>query len=331
MFGLMFWPFITSLVLAALFASALSRYVDRLVALKIKRAWASLILILSLLVFVVTPLTLVVLQTISLIRDYSSVGIKNTSIYISTEQLLHQITQYGSEVAQRFDVDLSRFPTPVDLLNSYSDEFGARATRFLSSLPQFGLNLFVFILALYFFLSQAHKIKEFFISLKFLSPHEGQKTLRIIQNSAHLTMVAALMIGLLQALIIASFAYFCDYDQFALIFIITAITSLIPVVGSAPLSLFLAVMSFIQGHTGAGVAMLIAAGLSGSVDNLLKPIILNAGERELHPVLSLLSLIGAILIYGAPGILLGPVITQLALNMLPVFEADQPKESEPAL
>ncbi len=50
------------------------------------------------------------------------------------------------------------------------------------------------------------------------------------------------------------------------------------------------------------------------------PFVVNSGGADdLHPVLSLLALIGAIIVYGAAGILLGPILTQLALKIVPIL------------
>lgn len=323
LFAMMFWPFFTALLLAGLFAFALNRYVEKLTAFKLSRAQASVTLILSILTFVAAPLAYIVLKTVSLVKEYSAIGIKSTPIYQSTEQLLLKITDGTLQLAARFNLDLSRLPKPVEWLGSYSDEIGSFATGFLAQLPLLGLNFFVFLLALFYFLSESQRLKTSLVKLDVLTAYDINLVVRVIQNSSHLTLVASVMIGLLQAFIVSVFAYFCGFTEFFIIFIITAITSLIPVVGSAPTALFLMLVAFVQGETGAGLAMLVAAGVAGSVDNFIKPIILNSGEQEMHPVLSLLSLIGAIMIYGAPGILLGPVITQLALNTLPIFKTEE--------
>lgn len=323
LFAMMFWPFFTALLLAGLFAFALNRYVEKLTELRLNRAQASVALITSILIFVAAPLAYIILKTVALVKEYSVIGIKNTPIYQSTEQLLLKITEGSTELAARFSLDLSKLPKPVDLLSSHSDEIGTFTTGFLAQLPLLGLNFFVFLLALFYFLSQSVRLKNSLLKLDVLSAYEINLVVRVIQNSSHLTLIASVLIGLLQAFIVSVFAYFCGFTEFFIIFIMTAITSLIPVVGSAPMALFLMLVAFIQGQPGAGLAMLVAAGVAGSVDNFIKPLILNSGEQEMHPVLSLLSLIGAIMIYGAPGILLGPVITQLALNTLPIFKTEE--------
>jgi predicted PurR-regulated permease PerM len=321
LFVYMFWPFFTAILLATLFAFALHDSVTSLTHGKLSRSNASLVLILGILVFIATPLVFVVLKTISTIKDYSAMGLQNTSLYQSTEKLLHTLTVYTTEVASRFDLDLSKLPKPVELLSRYSDEIGGFITRSVAELPSVALSFIVFFLALYYFLNESKKVKSLFFKFDLLSESEINKIIRIIKRSSYLTLVASVLIGLLQAFIITLFAYFCGFTDFIVVFIITFISSLIPVVGSGPVTLFLMLIAFIQGDTGAGIAMIVAFAIASSVDNLIKPLILNTASEDLHPIVSLLALVGAILVYGPPGLLLGPILTQLAFNILPILNS----------
>jgi predicted PurR-regulated permease PerM len=321
LFAFMFWPFFTAILLASLFAFALHDSVTSFTRGKLSRSNASLLLILGFLVFIATPLIFVVLKTISTIKEYSAMGLQNTSVYQSTEKLLHTLTQYTTEFASRFDLDLSKLPKPVEVLSNYSDEIGGFATRIVAQLPAVALSFIVFFLALYYFLNESNKVKSMFFKFDLLSESEINQIIRIIKRSSYLTLVASVLIGILQAFIITVFAYFCGFTDFIVVFIITFITSLIPVVGSGPVALFLMLISFIQGDTGAGLGMMVALGIASSVDNLIKPLILNSASENLHPIVSLLALVGAILVYGPPGILLGPILTQLAFNILPILNS----------
>lgn len=324
LFGLMFLPFAGALLLSALCAFALHDYLGYITARGVRRKYATLILTLGVLIFVAAPVIFIILRAVTVIKNYSTEGFSQTPVYQSTEKLLHDLTARGADLAERIGFDTSKLPHPVDLLSKYSGEIGSYATSLLGSIPELALNLFVFFLALYYFLNEAQTIKSYFMRLNILSQREANNIIRIIKTSSHLTFVVSILIGIMQASIIASVAYFCGFNEFFIIFIITAVFSLIPVLGSAPTALFLMLIAFIQGNTGAAIAMLVASVVAGSVDNLIKPVILNsAGEDQIHPILSLLSLIGAILMYGFIGLLIGPIITQLALSLLPSIVSEE--------
>lgn len=318
LFSLMFWPFFTSLLLAALFAFALQDIVSKLESKKINRKMASLILLSGLLLFIALPLVVVILKLAAKINEYSAIGFKNTELYSWTLQIVHQLTDYIINTAQSFNFDLSSLPKPIDLLNDYSGSIGSIATSFLTSLPRIALNLVVFICALFYFLYESSKIKKLFINFDVLSEVEINQIIDVIKKSSFLTLVASVSIAFLQASIISIFAYFCGFTDFFMIFIITFIFALIPIVGSAPPALFLILVSLLQGNMGAVVALAIAFVIATSADNVIKAVALNTANDQIHPIISLLALIGAILIYGATGILLGPILTQLAFNIVPI-------------
>ena len=121
------------------------------------------------------------------------------------------------------------------------------------------------------------------------------------------------------------FSAFCGFHEFLVIFVITFFFSLVPLIGAAPIAFFLSVLSFFQDHIGAGITLLVATAITSSIDNIIKPMMLKT--EEVHPALSLLALIGAILIYGPIGILLGPVLTSLVFKigsiLFPPVESDE--------
>ncbi|MGZ3692057.1 MAG: AI-2E family transporter [Pseudobdellovibrio sp.] len=317
-FGLMFWPFFTSILLAALFAFALHDIVSKIEGKSINRTLASLILILGLGLFVALPVTLVILKIIAKINEYKALGFQNTPVYVWSQQIIHELSDYLTALAQTVNFDITALPKPVELFNDYSGTIGSYATTFLTRLPGIGLSLFVFLLSLFYFLNQPDKIKSAVIKLDYLSEGEVDKLIHVLKKSSAMTLLVSLSIALVQAIVISTFSYFCGFSDFFMIFIVTFIFALVPVIGSAPPALFLILVSFVQGNTGSGIALIIAFIIASSSDNVIKAFALKSANDKIHPIISLLALIGAILIYGAPGILLGPILTQLAFNILPI-------------
>ncbi len=323
LFALTFWPFLTELLLSALFAFAFHDFTKKMYARKISRIYASLIVTLGVFIFIATPLIFITLKTIATIKEYAKVGIHHTSLYQSTEKLLQDLMIYLTTIAERLDLDVSKFPQPTDFLSRYAGEVGSLATGIVAKLPQIGLSIFIFFLGLYYFLNQSQKIKDQFLKFDLLSKVETNKIISILKSSSYLTLAISLLIATIQAFVVSIFAYLSGYTEFFIIYICTFVFSLVPVVGSAPVPLFLMLISFMQGSNAAAIAMLVAGVIAGSIDNLIKPLLLSAVEESLPPILSLITLIGAILVYGAIGILIGPIITRLATNILNILRPDE--------
>ena len=326
LFALMFWPFITPLVLAALFSFALHDVVTKIAT---KRHWkrrtASLLLILALIVFVAAPLTFIILTTVDTVKEYIANGIENTSLFKWTTQLFEQLSNYVQSSAQRFNV--GGVPNVKNYFTQFTSGMGGHVTRIFSAIPFIGLSLIVFFLALFYFLNESDEIKKLIRRFDLLGEDELRKLTKVIKRTSFQTLIASVLIAAAQALLISAFAYFCDFTDFFLVFIVAFVFALIPVVGSGPVPLFLAAISFIQGNTGAGIAMLVCLGIASSIDNVIKAFVIRGEDDNIHPIVSLLALIGALIMYGIPGILLGPVITQLAFNVLDILGSGE-KEGE---
>lgn len=323
LFALTFWPFFTELLLAALFAFAFHDLTEKMFVKKIKRPYASLIVTLGVLVFIAAPLIFITLKTTSAIKEYMKVGVHTTPVYQLTEKILQNLTVNLNSIAERFNFDASKLPDMTELLSRYSGEIGVFATSNLSKLPDLGLSIFIFFLGLYYFLNESKKIKSQLLKFDLLSAVETNKIITILKKSSYMTLVISLLIAALQATIVSIFSYFSGFTEFFIIFIVTFIFSMMPVVGSAPAPLFLMLISLLQGNSGAAIAMLVAGLIAGSIDNLIKPILISSSTDDLPPILSLITLIGAILIYGVVGILIGPIITSLAANILDILRPDE--------
>jgi predicted PurR-regulated permease PerM len=98
--------------------------------------------------------------------------------------------------------------------------------------------------------------------------------------------------------------------------LLTFFASFLPSVGTAiiafPLVGLLAVMGQVWQPIFLAAWALVVVGL---VDNLLKPLLIRSG-MELHGVIVFFSLIGGVLVFGAIGLLAGPLIVSFFLAMV---------------
>jgi len=87
-----------------------------------------------------------------------------------------------------------------------------------------------------------------------------------------------------------------------------ALAGLIPIVGTALIWVPGAVLLFWQGHPWkAAILVAYGAAVIGSVDNLLRPILVGQ-QMKAHAMLLFFGIIGAIMLFGFKGIVLGPVV-----------------------
>lgn len=103
--------------------------------------------------------------------------------------------------------------------------------------------------------------------------------------------------------------------------VIMGLLAIVPFLGAFVIWLPAAIILALDGQWWAA---LILAGwgtiVVGTIDNLVYPILV--GKRlALHPMVSFIAIVGGLLLFGAYGIVLGPVIVALGQALLPIWQA----------
>ena len=70
-------------------------------------------------------------------------------------------------------------------------------------------------------------------------------------------------------------------------------------------------------RTGVMVGIGVVVGL---VDNVVRPLVLR-GQREIHPMVSLVAILGGIVAFGPAGVFLGPLVACMAIAILEIWPA----------
>ncbi|MCC2678819.1 MAG: hypothetical protein K0R29_1395 [Pseudobdellovibrio sp.] len=318
-FAFMFWRFATAILLAAMLAFALQDTVAKLEARRFSRRSSSLILMSAIVIFIGFPLIFLILKLVSSFNEYSEIGFKNTKAFTWLMQIIHQAQDALNTLARSFNISLSALSKPTEFLTDHVGTIGGWATAFVTGIPGFIVSVIAFSLALFYFLNESNQIKKTFINWDLLSEPETDQLVMVVKKSARLALVSTLLVAAIQAAIISIFAVFCGFDDFFLVYIFTFIFALIPVVGCAPPALFLILVSFMNDKPGAAIAMVVAFAIASTSDNVIKAMLLKSANDQIHPVISLLALVGAIFAYGPAGILIGPIVMQLAFNVIPII------------
>lgn len=323
LFGYMFMPFFTPLLMAALFGFALEPVVSKYAARKSRRKLPTAILLFSFFVFITVPSIIVAYRVVNKMKEYSAVGFTNLPVVQSANNVLDRFSVYFNRIVEQVNVDPVAAKDQVGIIGKVGAWLMAYATGIVTGLPDFVLALFVFTAALYYFLTESAAIKRSILRLDLITSKEISQIIQVVQKSSYTSLVVTAGIGTVQGLVVAIGGSIFGYHEFLLTFLLTFFFSFLPLVGTSPIPLMMALVSFMQGQNGSGIGLILVAIVAGSIDNILKPFLLNSSEDELHPVVSLLAIIGAVIVYGLPGIFLGPILTQLAFKIIPIlFEAD---------
>jgi len=101
--------------------------------------------------------------------------------------------------------------------------------------------------------------------------------------------------------------------------VVMAFFSLLPVVGAWVIWVPATMWLMATGNWGRGLALAaICAGVVGTVDNLLRPLLLS-GRTRLNGLLVFISVLGGIIVFGMLGVVLGPIVVATAAGILEAY------------
>lgn len=279
--------------------------------------WAMAILLTAVTFLCVLPFGLVLVKGANIFFNQ----LKN----LGQPESLERIKGYQEMVVQRME-PLRQYGVDPSMIQDQVWSTAQKAGGFLTNtvgnavaqIPETLLLLFVLILSMVSFLSMKYGFKKAAMETRWLSP-EGRVALIVkFKNCCKSVMVSTFVAGFAQSVLTTVGAIiFTDYD-WVLIFFITFLLSFIPVIGAGPVSFVLGLAAFAQNDWGNGIGLLVVSGLTGVLDNILRPVLLS-GTTEIPSIWALFCTLGAIIMLGLPGLFIGPLIGSLTIELIPVL------------
>ena len=198
----------------------------------------------------------------------------------------------------------------------------------VSDLPKLSMDNAVIVIGLYVFLSEGEALRRWFLRLLPLPETAGESFLAHLASLAKSVILASVVAGIVQSLIFGLAAVFVGQGHALLIVMTAFILSFIPVVGTAPVSIFLIGSNFLEGDYATAIVFAAAAAIAGFSDNLIRPLVMS-GAARIHPVVGFLAAFGGLEVIGFYGLFLGPVVVGGALYLIEI-SVPRRTSSEPA-
>ncbi len=181
------------------------------------------------------------------------------------------------------------------------------------------LSLFIFFVALYFFLRDGLKLKHTLIHLSPLKDSYDEIVSTKIVLAVNSVIKGNLTIALIQGLLTGIGFTLFGVPNSVLWGAVAAIAALIPGLGTGLVFLPTVIFMYVTGHTGSALGLSIWGILAvGMIDNFLGPRLIGGG-MQLHPLLILLSVLGGITFFGAIGVFLGPLSLSVLFAFLTIY------------
>ncbi len=185
-----------------------------------------------------------------------------------------------------------------------------------SNIAKLLINIFIFLMALYYLLKDGKKLKKIVIAMSPLADTADETILKNLEISIQAVIKGSLTIALIQGVLTTVGFIIFGVPNAVLWGTVAAVAALIPGIGTAmvliPAVIFLFLTSTAFSAFGLLVWGILAVGL---IDNVLGPKLVGR-EMQLHPLIVFLSVIGGLLFFGPIGFLLGPITASLLLALL---------------
>jgi predicted PurR-regulated permease PerM len=181
------------------------------------------------------------------------------------------------------------------------------------------LQLLVFFYALFYFLVDGPQILQSILRYIPLEPGQKSELLERFVSVTRATLRGSLLIGLIQGGVAGLAFWAAGVPGPAFWGTIMVVLSIIPAVGAALIWIPAVIYLFMEGNALAGVSLLAwCAIVVGSIDNLLRPRLIGRDAR-MSDLLILLSTLGGIVLFGAVGFIVGPIVAALFVTVWHIY------------
>jgi len=199
------------------------------------------------------------------------------------------------------------------------EALASQAGTFLRQSMHVLTQLVIMLFVLFFLYRDREQAYHGLRQLVPLSAEEADRLFSRVASTIMATVNGSMIVALVQATLAGTIYFILSVPGAALWAAVTFITALIPVFGTfmvwGPIALYLAL-------SGSPIKALVLVGWGmlaiGTIDNVLYPYLV--GDRlRLHTVPTFFAILGGITLFGASGLILGPLVLAITIALLDVW------------
>ena len=235
--------------------------------------------------------------------------------------LLEWSEQLGVEgLVSRVEIDA--FQLFQDIGQTVSTFLVNQSGAIFVGLGNTAVDVFIFLLALFFFFRDGDQILAFIKRLSPLPKNHEAELLHKLKKSIHGVIMGNFGTSLVQG-VIAGFGFlFVGIPNFFFWTAVMSFASLIPYVGAAIIWFPASLILMASGSLAKGIFLFLwGMFVVSTSDNVVRPKLI-AGSSDMHPLATFLVVIGGILLLGIKGIIIGPLILSLTISVLHIYELE---------
>ncbi len=308
-----FRPYLYSILLALIIAIAAEPLYTHLLKLFRKHSTIASIVCVLLIVFIVAlPVGFFVWKVVEGVQSlYTSISSEPSSTLTQVIQVIlpHSFVSTGPQIAQSIDTYIQQ------ALSFVAQNIGPVFSGLVGMLG----DILVALFSLFFILKNKTKLVALVKRMSPVSEPYDSIILTRVKESINSVIRGSLSIALLEGIL-----YSVGFTIFGLPNPVVwggliALAALVPALGAGLVSVPAIAYMFLSGHVVGGIGLFAWALVSIIfIDNMLAPILINRGLR-LHPIITLLAILGGVAFFGPLGFILGPVVIALFVTLLEIY------------
>ena len=319
-------PFIVTILMAAIFSGISYGLFTKVKESRILRGRrqagpaAAVLTLMAVLLLIVVPL----IAILTIVAEQA----------VSISQRVGPWVEQQAAQPDYFDSLMERFPV-LQPLDPYQDRITQKLGDFAGRVGEFLVervahltrgaavvffHLFIMLYAMFFFLLDGKRMLQLFLDILPLRDEDEQRMVEKFVSVSRATIKGTLVIGIVQG-VLAGLSFWAGGIPLAVFWgTIMAVLSIIPGVGAAIVWIPGVVYLLIAGKivSAIGVALWCAI-VVGTADNFMRPALVGR-DTKMPDLLILLSTLGGLVMFGAVGIVLGPVIAALFMTVWGIFD-----------
>jgi predicted PurR-regulated permease PerM len=326
-----FWPFLTTLILAAILATAFYPLYQWILKLfKNREILASLVTCFLIVVLIIVPLFIFIVllgrqavDAYDFVQEQVKAGVLDDIIQWANDFIAY-VREMLKGLIDIESIDIKS--TIIDLAQSFSSFLVDKTSDILKSFLWILFSFLVLMFSLFFMFKDADKIISRIMTLSPLPDEHEAGLLDKFEEISHATLYGIFLTAIVQG-ILGGIGFAIAGIPNALFWGTTiAVFSLVPFIGTGAVWFPAAVILLLGQHWFGGIFLLLwGALIVSTVDNFLRAYLI--GERtKMNQLLMFLAIIGGIWFFeGLVGIIFGPLVLSLFFAFVHIYEMEYDK------
>ena len=252
-------------------------------------------------------------------------AISTTSTFLA-QDWNQTLTEVQGFLSKRTSGLVERFHLNTDSLRTSFENIarnaGSKGAGWLggavTAVPSQIVDVFLFIIALYFFLRDGRALTQWLLKLSPFPRADTEELFASIHGTVNGAILGVIVTAAVQGALTMGALYAFGVPGAFLLGLLATGLAVIPMIGTTPVTVGAAIYLFAVDRIGPGIGMGVAAVVIGFADNIVRPWV-QSSRTTMHPLLSLLSIFGGLEVFGAVGIFIGPVVAAMALWIVDTY------------